>query len=63
MKTLSALLYTMGISELLAFADKLDVNNSWRDSLEDDTSITRHDLINGMLSAYDDEDTHAWINK
>tara|TARA_R110000868_G_scaffold21524_2_gene89126 strand:+ start:178 stop:366 length:189 start_codon:yes stop_codon:yes gene_type:complete len=51
------------IPQLLDFADSLDPNNGWRESLADDPTITRDDLADAMLGAYDDIDTHAWINK
>ena len=51
------------IAQLLDFADSLDPNNGWRDALADDDSITRDSLADAMLGAYDDADTHAWINK
>lgn len=52
-----------GIAQLLYFADRLDPNNNWRESVADDPAITRDDLASAMLAAYDDADTHAWINK
>lgn len=51
------------VSQLLDFADSLDPNNGWRESVADDPTITRDALADAMLGAYDDEDTHAWINK
>jgi len=54
---------TYSIPQLLDFADRLDPNNGWRDALADDDSITRDQLADAMLGAYDDADTHAWINK
>jgi len=51
------------VSQLLDFADSLDPNNGWRESVDDDASITRDSLADAMLVAYDDADTHAWINK
>ena len=51
------------IAQLLDFADSLDPNNGWRESVEEDPSVTRDDLAAAMLVAYDDADTHAWINK
>jgi hypothetical protein len=54
---------TYSIAQLLDFADSLDPNNGWRESLADDDSITRDALADAMLGAYDDADTHAWINK
>ena len=51
------------VSQLLDFADSLDPNNGWRESLADDPAITRTELADAMLVAYDDIDTHAWINK
>jgi hypothetical protein len=51
------------IAQLLDFADSLDPNNGRRDSLRDDPTTTRDDLADAMLVAYDDADTHAWINK
>ncbi len=51
------------IAQLLNFADSLDPNNGWRESVAEDDSITRDSLAAAMLVAYDDIDTHAWINK
>ena len=51
------------VSQLLDFADRLDPNNGWRESVAEDESITRDSLADAMLGAYDDADTHAWINK
>ena len=51
------------VSQLLDFADSLDPNNGWRESLADDPTISRDALADAMLAAYDDADTHAWINK
>ena len=51
------------VSQLLDFADSLDPNNGWRESISEDDSITRDALYWSMLAAYDDADTHAWINK
>jgi hypothetical protein len=51
------------IAQLLDFADRLDPNNGWRESLADDPTITRDDLADAMLGAYDDIDVHNWINK
>ena len=51
------------VSQLLDFADSLDPNNGWRESVADDPSVTRDQLADAMLGAYDDADTHAWINK
>lgn len=51
------------IAQLLDFADSLDPNNGWRESLADDPTITRDDLADAMLGAYDDIDTHAWLQK
>ena len=51
------------VSQLLDFADSLDPNSGWRESVAEDESITRDALYWSMLAAYDDADTHAWINK
>jgi len=51
------------VSQLLNFADRLDPNNGWSESLADDPTITRDQLADAMLVAYDDIDTHEWINK
>ena len=51
------------VSQLLDFADRLDPNNGWRESVAEDNSITCDALYWSMLAAYDDADTHAWINK
>ena len=63
MTTLSEMLRRYSIAQLFAFADSLDPNNGWRESLADDPTITRDDLADAMLAAYDDIDTHTWINK
>ena len=54
---------TYSIAQLLDFADRLDPNNGFRESVAEDDSITRDSLADAMLAAYDDIDTHAWINK
>ena len=51
------------VSQLLDFADSLDPNNGWREAVSEDPSVTRGQLADAMLAAYDDADTHAWINK
>lgn len=51
------------IPQLLDFADSLDPNNGWRESVAEDPTITHAELADAMLAAYDDADTHAWINK
>ena len=61
--TLVDMLKKCDVSQLLAFADRLDPNNGWRESLDDDPTIARGDLADAMLAAYDDIDTHTWINK
>ena len=61
--TLPDMLRKCSIVQLLDFADRLDPNNGWRDSLAEDNSITRESLYWSMLAAYDNADTHAWINK
>ena len=63
MTTLSEMLRYYSIAQLLAFADSLDPNNGWRESLADDPTITRTELADAMLAAYDDADTHNWINR
>jgi hypothetical protein len=60
---LSDMLRKYDVSQLLDFADSLDPNNGWRESISEDDSITRDSLADAMLTAYDDIDTHAWINK
>jgi hypothetical protein len=50
-------------AQLLDFADSLDPNNGWRESISEDPTISRDSLADAMLVAYDDIDTHAWINK
>jgi len=57
------MLRTYSIAQLLDFADRLDPNNGWRESVAEDESITRESLCWSMLLAYDDADTHVWINK
>ena len=61
--TLVDMLKKCDVSQLLDFADRLDPNNGWRESVADDPTITRDDLAAAMLAAYDDADTHNWINK
>jgi len=63
MITLPDMFRTYSIARLLAFADRLDPNNGWSESLADDSTITRDSLADAMLAAYDDADTHAWINR
>ena len=63
MTTLPDMLRTYSITQLFDFADSLDPNNSWRDSVSEDPAITRTELADAMLAAYDDIDTHNWINK
>ena len=50
-------------AQLFEFADSLDPNNGWRESVAEDPTISRDQLADAMLTAYDDADTHAWINK
>ena len=61
--TLSDKLRKSDFAQLFAFADSLDPNNGWRESVAEDPAITRTELADAMLAAYDDADTHAWINK
>jgi hypothetical protein len=61
--TLVDMLKKCDVSQLLDFADSLDPNNGWRESVEEDPTITRTELAAAMLVAYDDIDTYAWINK
>jgi len=61
--TLPDMLRTYSIVQLLDFADRLDPNNGFRESVAEDESITRESLYWSMLAAYDDAETHAWINK
>ena len=61
--TLSDKLRKSDFAQLFAFADSLDPNNGWRESVADDPAITRTELADAMLAAYDDIDTHNWINK
>ena len=63
MTTLSEMLRRYSIAQLLDFADRLDPNNGWRESISEDPTITRDDLADAMLAAYDDADTHNWINR
>jgi hypothetical protein len=63
MTTLPDMLRAYSIAQLLDFADSLDPNNGWRESVEEDPNITRDALADAMLGAYDDIDTHNWINK
>jgi len=61
--TLPDMLRAYSIAQLLDFADRLDPNNGFRESVAEDESITRDSLCWSMLLAYDDADTHVWINK
>jgi hypothetical protein len=61
--TLPDMLRECSIPQLLDFADSLDPNNGWRESVAEDDSITRDSLADAMLATYDDIDTHNWINK
>jgi hypothetical protein len=63
MTTLPDMLRAYSIAQLLDFADSLDPNNGWREAVAEDPSVTRDQLTDAMLGAYDDIDTHAWINK
>jgi len=63
MTKLPDMLSTYSIAQLLDFADSLDPNNGWREAVSEDPSVTRDQLTDAMLGAYDDADTHAWINK
>ena len=61
--TLSDKLRKSDFAQLCEFADRLDPNNGWREAVSEDLSVTRDQLADAMLAAYDDADTHAWINK
>ena len=61
--TLSDKLRKSDFAQLFEFADRLDPNNGWREAVSEDPSVTRDQLADAMLGAYDDADTHAWINK
>ena len=61
--TLSDKLRKSDFAQLFDFADSLDPNNGWRESISEDPTITRTELADAMLAAYDDADTHNWINK
>jgi hypothetical protein len=61
--TLVDMLKKSDFAQLLDFADSLDPNNGWRESISEDPTITRTELAAAMLVAYDDIDTYAWINK
>jgi hypothetical protein len=63
MITLSRMFSLYNTAQLLDFADSLDPNNGWRESVAEDNSITRDQLADAMLVAYDDADTRAWINR
>lgn len=63
MITLSELLSAKTIPELLTWAYSLDPNSAWDESVRDDPALTRDELLAAMLTAYDDSDTHAWINR
>jgi len=60
--TLPDMFRTYSIAQLLDFADSLDPNNGFRESVAEDESITRDSLADAMLAAYDDADTHVWLN-
>jgi hypothetical protein len=60
--TLFQLLAPMNIARLLAWAYTLDPNSSWSEWLADDPRVDTDTLRDAMLEAYDDEDTHHWIN-
>ena len=62
MQTLSNLLSTMQTYQLVNWALSIDPNSSWAESVEFDSSITADELRAALLVAYDDADTHAWIN-
>jgi hypothetical protein len=63
MTTLPDMFRHYNIAQLLDFADSLDPNNGWRESISEDDSITRDALADAMLVAYDDADAHEWINR
>lgn len=63
MQTLAQLLAPMTIPSMLTWALSIDPNSSWDESVEFDSSITADELRQAMLDAYDDADTHAWINR
>lgn len=62
MQTLAQLLAPMRTYELVNWALSIDPNSSWDESVEFDNSITEDELRQAMIEAYDDADTHAWIN-
>lgn len=63
MQTLAQLLAPMRTYELVNWALSIDPNSSWDESVEFDSSITADELRSALLAAYDDADTHAWINR
>ena len=63
MLTLRAMLQPLTIPGLLSFAHALDPNSSWDEWIESDPSIDAQTLRDAMLAAYDDADTHAWLNR
>lgn len=62
MTTLATLLAPMQTYQLVNWALSIDPNSSWDESVEFDNSITADELRAALLEAYDDADTHAWIN-
>lgn len=62
MTTLATLLAPMQTYQLVNWALSIDPNSSWDESVEFDNSITADELRAALLLAYDDADTHAWIN-
>jgi hypothetical protein len=61
--TLSQLLAPMNIDSLIQWTLSIDPNSSFNEWLSDDPSVTADELRDAITQAYDDEDTHAWINK
>jgi hypothetical protein len=59
--TLPKLLAQKDVDGLVQWAVSIDPNSSWAEWLADDSRVTVDSLRAAMLEAYDNEDTHAWI--
>lgn len=63
MITLRDLLDSKSTAELIEWAVSLDPNSSWDELLIDDPGISREQLRDWMIAAYDSEETTDWINR
>lgn len=63
MQTLAQRLTRASIPDMLSFAVSLDPNSSWDEWIEDDPSVDAATLRAALIAAYDDADTHAWLNR